>query len=402
MDISANNIIIILTIIIILSYLMDIISRSIRIPSVILLIGLGIALKFIFGLLSQSFLIPHHTLEIFGTTGLILIVLEASLDLNVTTQELPVMKKAFLTALAIFACSTISIALLIQYLMESSFRSSLIASIPLAVISSAIAIPSVASMQKAIKNFIIYEATFSDIIGILIFNYTIQENPVSGESVRDSIINIFEIIIISLVCSIIMVLIMNKITHHIKFFLILSMLLLIYSLGKIFHLPSLLLILSFGLLINNLDKFSNLKIYGHINPDKFKNDLISFKGFTAEIAFVIRTFFFVLFGFSINLDTFGNLDILYQAGLIILLSILIRYLLLRLMVRKEHQMTKLFLAPRGLITILLFYSIPEKYVIKNFSSDIVFLFILVSALLMMISLWMGKREGDLDEINEQL
>jgi hypothetical protein len=72
------------------------------------------------------------------------------------------------------------------------------------------------------------------------------------------------------------------------------------------------------------------------------------------------------------------------------------------MVRKEHHIAKLFLAPRGLITILLYYSIPEKYIIRNFSADIVFIIILVSAFLMMISLWMDKRGVDIDEVNEQL
>ena len=44
---------------------------------------------------------------------------------------------------------------------------SVIYSIPLSIISSAVAIPSAASLLKHQKEFVIYESTFSDILGVI-------------------------------------------------------------------------------------------------------------------------------------------------------------------------------------------------------------------------------------------
>jgi NhaP-type Na+/H+ or K+/H+ antiporter len=400
MNISSGLIIIILSVIIIISYLIDILSKNWRVPSVILLIAMGILLKYISTSFNFTFLIPSQTLELIGTIGLILIVLEASLDLKLSRSELPMMKKALLAAALIFFVSSFSFALLIQYALDTTFKKALITSIPLAVISSSIAIPSVSSMQKHIKNFIIYEATFSDVIGILFFNYAIQSDPLTIHSISSSALNIVSILFISILCSIILIFLINKLTHHVKFFLILSMLILTYSLGKVFHLPSLLLILIFGVLINNTNKLPASKFSKYFVSEKLNEDLITFKIFIAEIAFVIRTFFFVLFGYSIGLKEIANWEMLSIAASILVLSLLIRYVFLRITVKKNHQLTKLFLAPRGLITVLLFYSIPEEYIINTFSTDIVFIVILASSLLMMISLRISEKESNIEEINK--
>jgi NhaP-type Na+/H+ or K+/H+ antiporter len=400
MNLSSGQIIILLSIIIIISYLIDIISKKMSVPSVILLIGLGILLKYTSASSNLIFLIPEQTLELIGTIGLILIVLEASLDLKLSRSELPLMKKALIAASLILLVSSFSFAFLIQFALDTSFKKALITSIPLAMVSSSIAIPSVSAMPKHIKDFIIYEATFSDVIGILFFNYAIQTDPLTIHSISNSGINLILILLISIVCSAILIFLINKLTHHVKFFLILSMLVLTYSFGKIFHLPSLLLILIFGILINNTDKLPVSKISGYFVSDKLKEDLVTFKIFTGEIAFVIRTFFFVLFGYSIGLKEIANWEMLTIAASIIILSLLIRYIFLGITVKRSLQLTKLFLAPRGLITVLLFYSIPEEYIIDKFSTDIVFIVILSSSLLMMISFWIYKKESDIEELNK--
>jgi NhaP-type Na+/H+ or K+/H+ antiporter len=178
------------------------------------------------------------------------------------------------------------------------------------------------------------------------------------------------------------------------------MLILTYSLGKLFHLPSLLLILIFGVLINNTDIIPVIKISTYFVSNKLKEDLVTFKVFTGEIAFVIRTFFFVLFGYSIGLKEIANYEMLSISASIILLSLLIRYFFLRITVKKSNYLTKLFMAPRGLITVLLFYSIPEEYIIYKFSTDIVFIVIVSSSLLMMISLWIQNKGNEIEELNK--
>ncbi|RZL60366.1 MAG: sodium:proton antiporter, partial [Pedobacter sp.] len=189
-----------------------------------LLISAGVLLQFLAKKFQIDFVIPDSTIELMGTFGLILIVLEASLDLKLEKEEIPTVKNAFYAALLILTITSISIALLIQWWLGTSFKNSLITAIPLAVTSSAIAIPSVSFLTKKIREFIIYEATFSDIIGILFFNYVIQDKLLNIVTVQNFILNVIIITLVSLAGSFILLYLINRIPGHVKFYLILGIL----------------------------------------------------------------------------------------------------------------------------------------------------------------------------------
>ena len=55
---------------------------------------------------------------------------------------------------------------------------------------------------------------------------------------------------------------------------------------------------------------------------------------------------------------------------------------------------QVFIAPRGLITILLFYKIPEYLVTENFSQGILLFVIIGTSIIMTISLIMNKRRAN--------
>ncbi len=84
---STNIMVIVGSLIIIISYLFNLVAKRYSIPSVLLLIVLGIALH---GLVAGTGIEPPDLtpiLEVLGTVGLIMIVLEASLDLELTGGE---------------------------------------------------------------------------------------------------------------------------------------------------------------------------------------------------------------------------------------------------------------------------------------------------------------------------
>src|SRR5690606_22820393 len=114
------------------------------------------------------------------------------------------------------------------------------------------------SEQK--KEFLVYEASFSDIIGIIVFNYFTAGDALNLKSFGMFGLNIVTSIVLSLLLSFLLLIILAKTRLNIKFFLIFSLLILIYAGGKILHLPSLLIILVFGLLINNWEKLKWKKI----------------------------------------------------------------------------------------------------------------------------------------------
>ena len=80
---------------ILIGYLFEILSPKTRIPNIIILLGLG--------MLSQQLVEIFHwqkpnfesILPELGTVGLILIVLEGALELNLTTSKIPILKNCF-------------------------------------------------------------------------------------------------------------------------------------------------------------------------------------------------------------------------------------------------------------------------------------------------------------------
>lgn len=51
----------------------------------------------------------------------------------------------------------------------ADFRSALLYAVPFSIISSAIAIPSTRSMCRENREFVVYDTSFSDILGVVFF-----------------------------------------------------------------------------------------------------------------------------------------------------------------------------------------------------------------------------------------
>jgi hypothetical protein len=139
--------------------------------------------------------------------------------------------------------------------------------------------------------------------------------------------------------------------------------LLIYSLSKVLHLPGLLFILVFGLFMGNLDELRQYRWVQKLHPEQLEKAVMRFKEITVEATFLIRALFFILFGYLMDMDALLNPMTLPFAFGISIAVLLIRWLILRL--AQLPVMPLLFIAPRGLITILLFLSIPADEAIGS-------------------------------------
>lgn len=377
-----QQILITLSVLIIISYLFDIMSKWVRIPSVLFLLGSGLLIKIIWTNIGLKLYDVQPLLELFGTVGLILIVLEGSLDLELNKNKLPVIKKSLISASIPLIIGSIGIAYIIQYYFGGSFHLAWINAIPVVVISSAVAIPSANNFEKKKKEFIVYESSFSDILGIMLFNFALMESAGSIFSFFKFGLDTISIVLISIVCSILLFIFLHFVKLHIKFIFTFAILILVYALVKMLHLPSLLLVMFFGLLLNNYKLLNFNWIQKWLKEDKFDSELEQLKSITGESAFLIRTFFFLLFGFSLNLESLESINLWYISIGMISIILAIRYISLRIL-DKDLIHPALFIAPKGLITVLLFYSIPEDKRIFGFSEPSIFILIIISCLLMM-------------------
>lgn len=384
-------ILITLSILVILSYLFNIISDRLKVPSVILLIISGISFKLFADFIQFDFPVSRTILEILGVMGLILIVLEGSLDLKINKSKHEIIKKSLLAATLMLFFTTVAIALILGYTLAMPFQQSLPYAVAMGVISSAIAIPSVNKLSSSKRDFIIYESSFSDIIGIMLFNYVISDELLSLITIGSFFGNLILISLISIVCTLLVLLLFKYLKGHIKVFLILAILILVYSLSKQLHLPSLFFILVFGLVLNNAEPYLQGWFKKYLNPEKLKEINLELKTMTAELAFLIRTFFFLLFGFSIDISLIVLEPVMLTGSLVILIILTIRYIFLRF-ISKTHVFPELFIAPRGLITIILFYSIPSHLTSDKFNEGVLSFVILGSGLIMMLGLIFSKKK----------
>lgn len=393
------NILIAVSILIILSYLFNLISGKIKVPSVILLLLTGIGLQFLVKETEYTFSETKFPLELLGIIGLIFIVLEGSLDLKITRKKLPLIGKSFISALLILIATSGLIGWILIEFVELPLSTAFVYAVPLGVISSAIAIPSVTKLSEEKREFIVYESTFSDIIGIMLFNYIIIGNITSGDSIASFFMNLFIMLIVSAITTGLLLFLLNYTRSHIKFYLIFAILILIYSISKMFHLSPLLFILIFGLMLNNADLFIKGRLADYLHLEKLQSTTEELKIITAETAFIVRTFFFVLFGYSINLLLFNDSNVILIGSLITATILLTRFIFLRF-ISKSNIFPEIFIAPRGLITIVLFYSIPLKFQTEKFNEGILFFVIIASSIMMMLGIMATKTtyEEKLDDL----
>ena len=408
-----------LSCIIIVSHFLNLYSDSTGVPSVLILIMFGAILQLDtqiigFQLLGEETRKP--LLKVLGVAGLILILLEAALDLKMNKQMIVSSLRAFFVGLFGLLCTSFAIAYILQIFTEIDLLHSLLYAVPLSIISSAIIIPSIQSLDESKRSFLIYESTFSDVLGLLMFQVVLGSLATGAVKSSSEIIgNIGLSIFISIFISILLIYLFQKIRGHTKLFFLFSILLLLYALGEKLHLSSLLIVLIFGIILNNYKIFFVGFLAKSIDEEKVNGIQNYFKIIIMESAFVVRTFFFILFGYFVSLGSLLNFEVIIISLVLLATIYSIRFILI-FPTMGGRSWPELFLSPRGLITILLFFSIPDEYVIdKVFHSEIIpgiLLFIILGSALAMSNALIGVKklqsenkidtEIDVDEENTDI
>ncbi|MDP5090050.1 MAG: cation:proton antiporter [Saprospiraceae bacterium] len=385
----STSIIITLCSLLLLAYLFDVSAPKTKIPTVILLLLLGWGVKNTSIILNIDIPNLEPILPILGTIGLILIVLEGALELELEPSKFEMIKKSTLLALIQMLVISFGLALSFQYFGGSTFKSGLINAIPLAIVSSAIAIPSAKNLLRNEKEFITYESSLSDIFGVIFFNFILANDHLNASSFGMFLLQLLLMIIVSMASTIILSYLLKRINHSIKFIPIILLVILIYSISKVYHMPSLIFILIFGLFIGNIDELKKLSWINRMKPENLNQEVHKFKEITTEITFMIRALFFLLFGYLINISELLNMDTALWAFLLTGSIFILRYLVIYLFQLKQNPI--LFIAPRGLITILLFLSIPSSQQFYMANKSLILQVIILTAFVMMFGLINYKK-----------
>lgn len=391
---------------IIFSYLFDAFARKTKFPAVILLMFTGIIIRAITsanGYDELGFL--DDLIPVLGTVGLILIVLEGALELEIKKEKLSLILKGFFAALIILILNIVALQWVFLHFFGMNTQLAILSAIPLAIISSAVAIPSAAGLLNQEREFVVYESTFSDILGIMIFNYALRQfevqQPLIGTTPLVSLfLQILGVVVISIAITYVLFRLMRQIDHHVKFFLILALLILVYAFGKLFHLPALVTIFIFGIFLSNVKSLLPQFLKNYLDLERTEKELHEFHILTAESTFIVRTFFFLFFGFSIQLSDFNSVQPLFYGVLIIVIMLVLRYVYFTATTFKVTPSTLIYMSPRGLISILLFIQLKEVPYIDLSTSLIderVLLIIILTSMLIMLIGTLKKPKETLPE-----
>jgi NhaP-type Na+/H+ or K+/H+ antiporter len=392
--ISSYNLIIEFSVIIILSFLFNGLSKKTNVPAVLMLIALGLMLQYALNYFTSESVDFFPILEVLGIVGLIMIVLEAALELELKREKLlPILKSMAIALIGLFASTWAAASILYYYIPEMTMQSAWLYATPLSILSSAIIIPSVSGLKKQKKEFHIYESTFSDILGIMLFYFlTGKLNPAEDSGLVGFGGNFLLTVAISLIASYAIILIFQNIKSQVKLFLLIAVLLLLYALGKKMHLSSLIIILIFGLVIANMKLFFRGRISKWLNYERAHQIYHELHTITAETAFVVRTLFFVIFGLTIAITSVFDWQVALISSLLIGSIYGIRFVLLLIFEGKDI-IPQVFIAPRGLITVLLFYGIPVEAQIESFEPGILLFVIIGTSLIMTFAMIYEKRRS---------
>ena len=366
------------------AYLLDILGRRYRLPSVVLLIATGLALRHALDRLGIVFDGVDAFVPIVGTLGLILIVLEGALDLEVSAGRAPMIVKAATSAAAGVLICTLAFAALFHYALGFAPYAAALAAVPLAVISSAVAIPSATGLAEAPREFVIYESSLSDIVGVLVFYAALASEGSAAAFALDLVGGGALSVAVALAASLGLYAIVNKAEGHVRFLPMLGGLVCLYAVGKAMHLSPLVFVLVAGLVIGNphlLDRWPRLK---RLHAPDYDRTVREFKGIVAELTFATKSLFFLLLGYWTDVAALLEPLAWGVAAAGVGFVFVSRRLLLRAL-GVDDAASLTWIAPRGLITVLLFLTAAETGALRTFPFGALMLTVLATASLVALA-----------------
>lgn len=390
---ESNNIILLLCAMVIVSYLFEIMAKRTGIPSVLFLILSGVGLNRIAGFFDTPAIDYLRLIPVVGTVGLIFIVFEGALEIEYSSEKKGLLLKVLGVSVLLLMITAAALTFFFRYKTGADFYRCFLNSIPFSIISSAIAIPSAVHLSAGSREFITLESSFSDIMGIILFNYAVTNTSFSISMAGTILLEVIIVTLVSLIFCMLLLYLLKSIEHNIKFILILAVLVFLYSLGKSIHVSSLIMVLMFGIILKNINLLKVEFIRKHFNNLKFINDFNFLQQITAEGVFLVKTFFFIIFGFIIHplsLLKTANIETAFFITCIIFSVRVAVMIVMRIKVFPE-----VFFAPRGLISVLLFLSVPAGIYIDLINIDVLFLVVIISSVIMILgSLRRGRTPGN--------
>lgn len=387
----------------VLAYAANRLFQWTRVPDVVVLMAVGVLIGPLTHLVDAS--VFTSVISPIGTLALILILLGAGLELDIR-EALKHFPGGVLLGLLAYFGTTAVIGYIISVVFSAPLVSSLLVGAVLGCTSATIVMPILEQwkVSQPVKVTLLVEASLGDVLGVLTVGLLLSLRESSTGVARTVVGGLLSELGLALLIATAAGFLWSRILPKISaqsFWQVLTfaVVLLLYAGTEALHASGLLAVLAFGLALANLpgpsERLRDVFLEESTAPEAAHLRIHRFHG---ELAFLVRTFFFVLMGIVVDLR---GLESVWPLLFVLLAAIfLMRWAAVWASswathgIDPEERETILWVLPRGLITIVLALEIrqaigAEMAVIP----DLAFAIILLSNLLVVLGGFRLARTG---------
>jgi cell volume regulation protein A len=405
----------------VLAFVANKLARKTSIPDVLVLIATGILLGPVLHLVDPTRF--ESVARGFGTLALILILFEAGLDLNIS-KTLQYLAGGVMIAVLSYGFTLGGVAFLLAHQLHIPRIAALLAGAAVACISSSIMLPVLQQMdlRPALATTLLVEASLSDALGVLTVGILLDVSAASqaqtarapifaslfqwlvstrsGGAVATAVVGgLLLKVLISVLIALLAGVLWSQFLHILseeRFWrtLTFAAVLLVYAAADAAGGSDLFAVIAFGAALSNLPGEKRIESASWF---AWKSDprqqLLTFH---SELAFLVRSFFFVLLGLIVRLS--GIWDVALISFEILAVLVVARYLAVQLSrvalhdVQAREREIAVLLIPRGLITaVLAFQIVDAKGSAMAFLVTLAFSLILLTNLLLLAGTFRARK-----------
>ena len=329
-----------------------------RVPDVLPLIFIGILIGPLFGIVSPADF--GYVGPLLSAVALVLMLFEGGSHLTLETLKTS-LKDCVILALTTFILTVLISTGTAYFLMGKDLMAAIFIGAVLGSISPAVVVPIVRmlNLSENTKSTLVVESAITDVLSIIIALGILKTFLSGDKSIMEFIgTNLIATIAMSLLVGFGGAVIWSTILEKIRkfpntIFTSLAFIFLLYGLSENLGYSGPIAVLIFGVVLANSKKIP-LNIVQKFGADHLIEFTSIEKTLFSEVIFLVKTFFFIFLGMSIQ---FGHLNILFLGVLLTFLIYGIRLILTRLIISKNTPANEAamisFIIPKGLAAAVL-------------------------------------------------
>jgi cell volume regulation protein A len=381
-----------------LAFLANRVFRVTRVPDVLVLVALGLVLGPVLGLVNPAHL--SSTTNVLGTLAIILVLFEGGLELDLR-RTLQHFAGSLVLAVLAYGFSIALVALVVHKGLGMPLTTALAVGAVLGCTSSTVVLPVLQQLgtREPVKITLMLEASWGDVLAVLTVGLLLgmgsEGSGMARHFVQGFLTQVGVAVLFATATGILWSRLLPVLSDA-RFWQVMtfSIVLVLYAGTEALGASGLIAVLAFGLTLAN---------FPGIDP-RFRaaeQDLVSLRSqesllsFHSELAFLVRSFFFVLIGSIADLGSFRGHTLLITGMLGALfvarwLALQISRLVFRDVDARERELM-LWIMPRGLITVVLALQVGAARREVSFLSALAFAVILVTNVMVVIGSLRASR-----------